>query len=40
MKCAGITISLIHPFAGGVAAHAHVGVVVLHILGVFSDTGA
>src|ERR1700682_3340069 len=40
MKCAGITTLLVHPLAGGVAAHAHSALVVLHILRVFRDTRA
>ena len=35
-----VVLLLIHPFAGGVAADAHIGLMVLHILGVFGDAGA
>src|ERR1700682_4824790 len=38
MNCLGITTLLIHPLAGGVAAHADIALVVLHILRVFCDT--
>ena len=40
MKCAEITTLLVHPLAGGVAAHTDVALVVLHILRIFRDTRA
>ena len=40
MKCMEITRLLIHPLAGGIAAHADSALVVLPILRVFGDTRA
>ena len=40
MKGAGITRLLIHPLAGGIAAHADSALVVLHVLRVSGDTRA